>query len=943
MKKVLIVLLFIVLNKAIYTQNINDKYNQQDFKYKSIAVLPIDGYADLYLAYLLNKADDRIYIYHLYESIIFGKPDDVIKQFCIKNNYDSLAKIYNPNFLFIEDKEKLKGLVDKYADERDNFRARYSRDNFPSRYNVDTNLISSIGALLKVDALFAVFVYDVKTGETALSSMSDGAPILKTKCWLAYAVVDTKTKRILHFGNEKNKETSIMKSSLFSFGGYTTYTGNYPSLSQTVMGALETVMDNYPEKKNTTYSQNLFNIFNEKNYGEYRNSPDKIKELVNNNKAQINTKDVDGNTVLHYAAYDNNEDAVKIFLDNGAIINAKNNMGCTALMYAADTGSTNIAKLLISRGAEINCIDVINRSALFFAADKGSMEMIKLLVDNGADINMKAYAKQTPLMIAADNGFDQVVNYLVSKGADITNKDYTGRDALFWASISLKSKAVESLIKAGVNVNTENCIKTTPLIAAIESKEPDINRDEVIKLLLDNGANPDATDLRGKAALILATTSGNEKMIEMLLSKGANVDIKDLVNNKTPLQIAIENKNDKIIGLLIAHKCNVNLKNADGLTPLMIACNSADITAFNLLIKNGANINDKDNNDESIFIKACKIKDEKTALDILNALISAKVDVNTKDNKGNTGLIYACLAGNQETVKYLLSKSANINITDNDGNDALLQTIKLAEYDRANSHQDIARQLINIKTDINYCNNNGITPFTGAVIKNWNIEVLDLLLSKGAKINIKDKKGLTAMDYCANAKTKKYLKSKGALKGNKVKNNEYATPIPLAAQTNTNAPVVSNIPVTNNSTINNTSNTTQNTVNPTNSQSSNIVSGNNTTVNTTPTTSVNTTSIASGTNTTNNKTTSGNTVTSTTSNKKFFIIAGSYETEQAAKDEVASLQKKGFPNAEVVGLGSSGRWRICYKAYYTKDEAMKDLPDIKQYTDQSAWIFEKKQ
>lgn len=76
--------------------------------------------------------------------------------------------------------------------------------------------------------------------------------------------------------------------------------------------------------------------------------------------------------------------------------------------------------------------------------------------------------------------------------------------------------------------------------------------------------------------------------------------------------------------------------------------------------------------------------------------------------------------------------------------------------------------------------------------------------------------------------------------------------------------------------------------------------------------------------------------------KNFYIIAGSYPTEQQANDATADLKRKGFPEAEVVGLNSLGSYRIAYKVYTTSEEAAKDLTDIKQTINPSAWLFEKK-
>lgn len=149
--------------------------------------------------------------------------------------------------------------------------------------------------------------------------------------------------------------------------------------------------------------------------------------------------------------------------------------------------------------------------------------------------------------------------------------------------------------------------------------------------------------------------------------------------------------------------------------------------------------------------------------------------------------------------------------------------------------------------------------------------------------------------------------------------------------------------------VTNANNTTTNTTANTNT---NIISStSNTNTNKTTTTENNTTQNSTNNNTTTTNNLTQNTVSANTNNsttltttviKKFFIIAASYPTEQAANDAVAELKTKGFSNAEVVGKNDYGSYRICYKGYATREEAMVDLPGIKQSTNPSAWIFEKK-
>lgn len=75
---------------------------------------------------------------------------------------------------------------------------------------------------------------------------------------------------------------------------------------------------------------------------------------------------------------------------------------------------------------------------------------------------------------------------------------------------------------------------------------------------------------------------------------------------------------------------------------------------------------------------------------------------------------------------------------------------------------------------------------------------------------------------------------------------------------------------------------------------------------------------------------------------RFFIISASYKTESEAYDAVNALKIKGFTASEVVGKNTSGNWRVCYKSYFTKEDALKDLQEIQQNINKTAWIFEKK-
>ena len=114
-----------------------------------------------------------------------------------------------------------------------------------------------------------------------------------------------------------------------------------------------------------------------------------------------------------------------------------------------------------------------------------------------------------------------------------------------------------------------------------------------------------------------------------------------------------------------------------------------------------------------------------------------------------------------------------------------------------------------------------------------------------------------------------------------------------------------------------------------------------TTVENTTTTTSTTTTTTTPEIITKNKTPLNTNTNSKTELNRFFIIAASYSTEGNAIEGVNALNEKGF-NSEIVGKNNTGKWRISYNSFPSREEAAKALIEIRKSTNPSAWIFEKK-
>lgn len=135
----------------------------------------------------------------------------------------------------------------------------------------------------------------------------------------------------------------------------------------------------------------------------------------------------DGSTMLHIAAWQNDEKLFRLGLQYGGMIGNVNKSGETVLHWAAYSNNPNIISLALS---DKNALKIINkqnkagRTALHFNALKwGNLEVAKILINNKADLNIKDNNGQTPLHYALALRKWNLAKLYIDYGADINIKD----------------------------------------------------------------------------------------------------------------------------------------------------------------------------------------------------------------------------------------------------------------------------------------------------------------------------------------------------------------------------------------------------------------------------------------------------------------------------------------------------------------------------------------
>ena len=247
-----------------------------------------------------------------------------------------------------------------------------------------------------------------------------------------------------------------------------------------------------------------------------------------------------GLTPLLLAAREGRVEASRALLDSGADVNIVDPDRHSALILALINGHVDVAALLIERGIDVNLTDQAGRTALWAAVDlhtvpssnrpppretddtATSLDVIKMLLDKGAHVDA-ALTKQIPYRTKLDRGGDGVLG--------------AGTTPLLRAAKAADVNVIKLLIEKGANPKaaTQNRVNGIMMAANVGTREEDMTgrnktqRDtiETIKLLLPAGLDVNAADTQGRTAAHGAALWGLTDVVKFLHQNGARLDQRD--------------------------------------------------------------------------------------------------------------------------------------------------------------------------------------------------------------------------------------------------------------------------------------------------------------------------------------------------------------------------------------------------------------------------------
>ena len=364
--------------------------------------------------------------------------------------------------------------------------------------------------------------------------------------------------------------------------------------------------------------------------------------------------------------------------------------------------NSGLLKSLLRGGAELQKTEIDVNHALHNARDP---TLVKMLLDVGADPNRRLFQDdcgRTPL-------FEAVMN------------EFAGNDG-----------------HCEPYVDNE-CLNSTL---------------DLMQLLLDYGADPNAKQIGGETTLHKAVNLG-EAYVRLLSSRGADVNARN-DQQQSVLDLAVDSS-DRMIDVLIEYKVDLDAKDSDGQTALLKAAqiNSDGAARVEALIGHGADVRAKDLEGRTV-LHHCRSSTDGT----FRHLLEFGVDVNVEDDSGATPmdfavrqsdnakyklllefggvhgkesvppLIEAARFGNIELVTLLLGNGADPNLLGTSETSALSLAVE-------NENKNVVTMLIKAGADPNLVDRSRLIPLSRAV-QSRDQETVKVLIEAGASIHPPD-------------------------------------------------------------------------------------------------------------------------------------------------------------------------------------------------------------
>lgn len=429
-----------------------------------------------------------------------------------------------------------------------------------------------------------------------------------------------------------------------------------------------------------------------------------------------------------------NPQGVRVLIGQRVDVNARDVDGTTALHWAVRDDAVDIAMSLIRAGAAADVADRYGITPLVLAAINGNAVVIDALMKAGADPNVAMPGGQTALMAAARTGRGDAVSVLLRGGADPNaHEQRLGETALMWAAAENHADAIAALVQHGADVNARSDPADFPRFSF---------GDSIVAMVM--------TLPRGHwTPLMYAARQGALDATRSLAKGKADLDLKD-PEGTTALMLAINNAHYGVAALLVEQGADSNVADVTGMTALYAAVNMnslgdlpgrpapkptgtlTPVDVAQLLLTRGADPNPR-------LLKPILMRHHSAGDDALG--------------EGATPLLRAAKAGDVAMMRLLIDRRADPALTTKNQTTAVMFAAGPAGGGRLGGTFPVTDAdkiaaitlVLDRGVDINAVDGTGQSALHVAAGQAGE-SIVTALVQRGAKLDLKDKQGRTPLD-----------------------------------------------------------------------------------------------------------------------------------------------------------------------------------------------------
>ena len=391
-------------------------------------------------------------------------------------------------------------------------------------------------------------------------------------------------------------------------------------------------------------------------------------------KDLIEVTDINGNTLLHAACISNNPECFKSCFDKlkeitTQVIDQKNYALHTPLYVATQNQFQMAIELLLESGADPMSVGPGEVTPIHLAAHNGLMTLLHLLlrlVDR--DKLKELFSKKVTLESGEEGNImgiaaAEAISLLVQYGADPdTSRGETQTSPLSQAAHNDNLDLMRVLLEAGANPNIQDSNGVTPLMGAIA-----IGSVEGVAMLLDSGASPNIPNKVGFNAINQCAQYGHVDILDLLVRAGGLLVSPDMFTSALH-SAAFWDEAEILRVMLTKYKAPVNTLSKISTLPVHPAIRKGHSACLRVLIDEGANISFKSPLTGDTLLHLAVRENQREAVRLL---VKARINQDEFDNDNLTPLMLAVQLNRHDLIPILFAAGSSLDKTDMQGNTSL--------------------------------------------------------------------------------------------------------------------------------------------------------------------------------------------------------------------------------------------------------------------------------